>query len=92
MPYKKWALIDHAGAALWIAGYMGIGYALGAAGFSLDSSEDYFKYVEWALLILVGFSMWTLYRNAEKAWALKKPSESDEEESPPVRNQPESIL
>ena len=89
MPYKKWALVDHAGAALWIAGYMGIGYALGAAGFTLDSSEDYFKYVEWALLVLVGFSMWSLYRSAEKAWASKNDDEEDDE---PVPKQPESIL
>ena len=64
MPYRKWALFDYAGAALWMAGYMGIGYGLGSVGVTLDTSEDYFRYVEWGLLVLVGFSMWTLYRHA----------------------------
>ena len=90
MPFKKWALFDYSGAALWIAGYMGIGYGLGAAGFTLDSSEDYFRYVEWALLALVGFSMWGLYRSAEKAWEHK--SAASKEDKTPVTKQPESIL
>ena len=90
MPYQKWALVDHIGAALWIAGYMGIGYGLGAAGFTLDSSEGYFRYFEWGLLVLVGFSMWSLYRGAEKAMSLKNaPSEED---APPIPEQPQSIL
>jgi membrane-associated protein len=92
MPYRKWAPIDHAGAALWIAGYMGIGYALGAAGFTLDSSEDYFRYVEWALLVLVAFSMWGLYRSAEKSWSRKDNDDDDEADETPVAKQPESIL
>jgi membrane protein DedA with SNARE-associated domain len=90
MPYREWAIVDHAGAALWIAGYMGIGYALGAAGFTLDSSQSYFRYVEWALLVLVFFSMWSLYRNAEKAWSPKK--DPGEDEAASARKQPESIL
>jgi membrane protein DedA with SNARE-associated domain len=90
MPYRKWAVVDHAGAALWIAGYMGIGYALGAAGFTLDSSQDYFRYVEWALLVLVGLSMWSLYRHAEKAWTLKNAPVT--QNSATAAKQPESIL
>jgi len=90
MPYKKWALIDHLGAALWIAGYMGIGYGLGAAGFTLDSSEGYFRYIEWGLLVLVGFSMWSLYRGAGKAMSLK--NGPGEEDAPPIPEQPQSIL
>jgi membrane protein DedA with SNARE-associated domain len=90
MPFKKWALFDYSGAALWIAGYMGIGYGLGAAGFTLDSSEDYFRYVEWALVAFVGLTMWGLYRSAEKAWERK--SAASKEDKTPVSKQPESIL
>jgi membrane protein DedA with SNARE-associated domain len=68
MPYRKWAPVDYAGASLWVAGYMGIGYALGSLGFTLDTSQEYFRYVEWALLALVVISMWSLMRQAEAAW------------------------
>ena len=54
MPYKQWAPADYLGAGLWIVAYMGVGYALGLAGISLDSTGEYFRYVEWGLLIVFG--------------------------------------
>ena len=77
MPYRRWAPADYAGAALWIAGYMGIGYALGSAGFTLDTSEDYFRYVEWALLVLVLVAGWQLYKGVEVAWQSKREHEEE---------------
>jgi len=54
MPFRKWAPVDYGGAVLWIFCYFGIGYGLGVAGLTLDSTDRYFRYVEWALLIAVG--------------------------------------
>jgi membrane-associated protein len=89
MPFRRWAPADYAGAALWILVYMGIGYALGTAGFTLDTSNDYFRYVEWALLILVGIAGWQLYKSASSAWQSK---DDEDEDETPVQKQPESIL
>jgi membrane protein DedA with SNARE-associated domain len=54
MPYRRWAPADYGGAVLWIFSYFGIGYGLGVAGLTLDSTDKYFRYVEWAILIAVG--------------------------------------
>jgi membrane protein DedA with SNARE-associated domain len=54
MPFRRWALADYGGAVLWILAYFGIGYGLGLAGLTLDSTDEYFRYVEWALLIIIG--------------------------------------
>lgn len=59
MPYRKWAPADHFGAALWVSSFLAVGYGLGAAGITLDSTDKYFRYVEWGLLALIGF--WGLY-------------------------------
>lgn len=59
MPYRRWAPIDYGGAVLWIFCYFGIGYGLGVAGLTLDSTDSYFRYVEWALLI--GFATWAYF-------------------------------
>ena len=54
MPFRQWAPADYAGAGLWILAYMSVGYGLGLAGVSLDSTDKYFRYVEWGLLIIFG--------------------------------------
>jgi len=54
MPFRLWAMADYGGAVLWILAYFGIGYGLGLAGLTLDSTDEYFRYVEWALLIIIG--------------------------------------
>jgi membrane protein DedA with SNARE-associated domain len=56
MPYRVWAPADYCGAVLWICAYFGIGYGLGVAGLTLDSTDRYFRYVEWGLLIAL--SVW----------------------------------
>lgn len=53
MPYRQWAPADYTGAALWITTFMGVGYGLGLAGVTFDSSDPYFRYVEWGLLAFV---------------------------------------
>lgn len=59
MPFRKWALADYGGAVLWICCYFGIGYALGVAGLTLDSTDSYFRFVEWGILIAT--SLWIYY-------------------------------
>lgn len=51
MPYHQWAMADYGGAVLWILGYFAIGYGLGVAGISLDSTDRWFRIVEWGLVI-----------------------------------------
>jgi membrane protein DedA with SNARE-associated domain len=67
MPYRKWAPADHFGAALWVASFIGIGYGLGAAGITLDSTDRYFRYVEWAILALVGLWGMLVFRAHQAA-------------------------
>ena len=52
MPYRRWAPADYGGACIWIVTYLGVGYGLGALGLTLDSTDEYFKYLEWGLLVL----------------------------------------
>ncbi len=51
MPYSRWAMADYGGAVLWVFGYFGIGYGLGVAGLSLDSTDRWFRVAEWVLLV-----------------------------------------
>ncbi len=51
MPYHRWAMADYGGAVLWIFGYFSIGYLLGVAGLSLDSTDRWFRIAEWGLLV-----------------------------------------
>jgi membrane-associated protein len=67
MPFRRWAPVDYGGAVLWIFGYFGIGYGLGVAGITLDSTDRYFRYVEWALLILIGTWMYFMIRKHSEA-------------------------
>lgn len=67
MPYRQWAPADYAGAALWITTFMAVGYGLGLAGISFDSSDPYFRYVEWGLLVFVlgvGFYLYLKSKDA----------------------------
>ncbi len=68
MPFRAWAIADYLGAALWVAAYMGAGYALGLAGLTLDSTDEYFRYVEWGLLAVVLIWFYYLYRMAMRLW------------------------
>ena len=59
MPYRTWAPADYGGAVLWVCAYFGVGYGLGVAGLTLDSTDRYFRYVEWGLLIVL--SAWAYF-------------------------------
>ncbi|MPZ49347.1 MAG: hypothetical protein GEU75_08635 [Dehalococcoidia bacterium] len=76
MPYAKWAPADYTGAALWVCLYLGIGYGLGLLGLSLDTTDDYFRYVEWGLLAIVFIWGSYVYRTAMRAFE----SREDEDE------------
>jgi membrane protein DedA with SNARE-associated domain len=66
MPYRRWAPADYAGASLWVTAYLGIGYLLGVAGLTLDSTDRWFRVVEWGLLIVVGIWGYVLYQAAAR--------------------------
>jgi len=67
MPFRRWAPVDYGGAVLWILCYFGIGYGLGLAGLTLDSTDEYFRYVEWAILIAVGLWVYFLIQKHQEA-------------------------
>lgn len=67
MPFRKWVVADYAGAVLWVTTYIGIGYGLGILGVTLDTTDDYFRYLEWFLLILVLIFGYQMYSAAMKA-------------------------
>jgi membrane-associated protein len=67
MPYRRWAPLDHIGAAIWVSTFVAIGYGLGAAGITLDSSDHYFRYVEWGFLALIGVWMLFVFRSSQAA-------------------------
>jgi len=81
LPYRTWAPADYAGAALWVGVYLAVGYALGALGLTLDSTNQYFRYLEWGLLVLVAVMAYYMIR-ASRSWFLPEPT--DEEETTPA--------
>jgi membrane protein DedA with SNARE-associated domain len=89
MPYRRWAPADYTGAALWVSTYMAVGYALGAAGISLDSSDRWFRVFEWGLLILVlagGFYLYwrsrrTIMRHLTDLMAVGTKEDGEEKEA-----------
>jgi undecaprenyl-diphosphatase len=74
MPYRQWAPADYAGASLWVTAYMGIGYGLGALGLTLDSTDRYFRVIEWALLVVVVIVGYKMYQVAQREWAARQRS------------------
>jgi membrane protein DedA with SNARE-associated domain len=80
MPYRKWAPADYGGAFLWVCLYMGIGYGLGVLGFSLDSADGYFRFVEWGLLALVMIWGYYIYRTGLRAWERHQREQAEEKE------------
>jgi membrane protein DedA with SNARE-associated domain len=68
MPFHQWAPADWGGALLWVLGYMALGYGLGALGFSLESTDGWFRLVEWGLLVAVMVWGYYLYRMGQRAW------------------------
>ena len=84
MPYRRWALADHAGATIWIGSYILIGYGLGVAGFSLDSSNDWFRIFEWALLVIIVVWLFYIYRVAQRTWLehVQRPPTDEQEQTP----------
>jgi membrane protein DedA with SNARE-associated domain len=67
IPYRKWAPLDHAGAVVWVGTFIGIGYGLGVAGITLDSTDSYFRYVEWGLLALIAAWAMFAFRSSKSA-------------------------
>jgi membrane protein DedA with SNARE-associated domain len=93
MPYRRWALADYSGAVLWIFAYFGIGYLLGVAGLSLDSTDSFFRIVEWGLLIAVVIWVNLMLKSHTDLFGSKPepPAGAEEEtETPPGRPREEA--
>ncbi len=88
IPYRRWAPADYAGATLWITVYMAAGYGLGLAGLSLESTNGWFRVLEWGLLVLVLIYGLYMYRAAVQLWSGQADKEEErghaEEEREPV--------
>ncbi len=82
MPFRQWAIADYCGAVLWVSTYIGIGYALGIAGVTLDSTDKYFRYLEWALLGLVLLFGYQMYNAGMKAIEEHQRRKDEEEREP----------
>lgn len=81
MPYHRWAMADYGGAVLWIFGYFGIGYLLGVAGLTLDSTDRWFRVVEWGLLILMFIWIQMLIRQHTSLFGDKGTSSTEDDEA-----------
>jgi membrane protein DedA with SNARE-associated domain len=77
MPYRTWAPADYTGAMLWICTYLGIGYGLGALGITLDSTDRYFRFVEWGLLIAACVWIYFLLKAHTELFATRPDDESE---------------
>jgi membrane protein DedA with SNARE-associated domain len=84
MPYRRWAPADYTGAALWVTSFMAVGYGLGALGITLDSTDRYFRYVEWALLAIVMVWCYFMYRAAVRTFMDHQASLTGEAVTEPV--------
>lgn len=84
MPYGRWAPADHAGAALWVGAYLGIGYGLGALGLTLDTTDRYFRVVEWGLLVVVLLLGYQMYRTGQREWQRHRAAAAEEKEAAPA--------
>jgi membrane protein DedA with SNARE-associated domain len=91
MPYRQWALADYGGAVLWILGYFAIGYLLGIAGLTLDSTDRWFRIVEWGLLIAMFFWVQMMLKaHTEFFSSGSKPSEEQSNNQTAEDRHPES--
>jgi membrane protein DedA with SNARE-associated domain len=76
IPFLRWALLDYVGVTAWVLVFLSAGYALGAAGLSLDESDRNVQIFE---LILFGFfiiAILTILRAANRAAARRRPEET----------------
>jgi len=85
MPYRRWAPADYGGACLWILTYVGIGYGLGVLGLSLDTTDRYFKVLEWGLLVLA--MAWLYFIVRAHASVLESLGRAPDDAAPPVGSQ-----
>jgi len=84
MPFRKWAPADYGGAVLWVSAYIGIGYFLGILGVTLDSTDEYFRYLEWILLGLVLIFGYQMYTAALKAYEEHQRKQEEEKSAKAV--------
>lgn len=90
MPFRRWAIADYTGATLWICVYLGVGYGLGMLGLSLDSSDRWFRLVEYIVLVAIGMWILVILRAHTNVFSAPAPQEEQEEkeEAPPVSEEP----
>ena len=82
MPYHRWAMADYGGAVLWILGYFAIGYGLGLAGITLDSTDRWFRIVEWGLLIAMFFWIQMMLKTHTELFRTPSKDSAEQSEEP----------
>ena len=82
MPLRAWAIADYTGAVIWVGAFMGVGYGLGLAGLTLNSTDRYFRYFEWGLLVIVLIWFYYLYGMAMRMWETQQASNHGGEADP----------
>lgn len=53
IPYRRWAPLDYAGGAVWVAGYTGFGVVLGLFGVQFGDTKTMVRLLEWFLTALM---------------------------------------
>jgi membrane-associated protein len=91
MPFRRWAPADYGGAVLWILAYFSIGYLLGVAGLSLDSTDRWFRVVEWGLLVAVVIWVNLMLKQHADLFGSKPEAGEEPEEKPPSREEAEPL-
>jgi membrane-associated protein len=81
LPFARWAPFDYIGASLWITTFTCGGYILGLLGLSLDSSSDWFRFIEWGLLVAVGIWGFYLVKMAMPYWEASQQAAAVKEEA-----------
>jgi membrane protein DedA with SNARE-associated domain len=81
MPFRRWAMADYGGAVLWVFGYFAIGYGLGIAGLSLDSTDRWFRVAEWVLVVAMVLWVQMLLKTRTELFGGKSQDDSDTTEA-----------
>jgi membrane-associated protein len=84
MPYRSWATAEYSGVVLWDSAFFALCYVLGIAGITLDSTDEYFRDLEWILLGLVVIYGWHIYHMALNAFGENETKAQERDEREPV--------
>lgn len=67
VPYGRWALLDHTGAALWVVTFTMAGYFLGLSGVEFSDTKTIATIIEWGLFALLVVMVVVIYTRAVRS-------------------------